>query len=117
MRRTTTEMGRKHEEYIASVLGARRNRGSGNQWANQMDGRQNRYERDVAFAFDAKSTLGKSITITRAMWEKAVEQSHGERPMIPLRWYDTERLKVGLDLVVITVNDLLELQEERYEEG
>lgn len=86
-------------------------RGSGNQFANPMDGRQNRYEAPVAFAWDGKSTRAASITVTRKMWEKAMLQAHGERPMLALRFYDSDRLAVGADLVVIGLHDLMELLE------
>lgn len=84
-------------------------RGSGNQFANQMDGRHNRYEDPLAFAWDCKSTRAASITVTREMWRKAREQAHGERPLIPLRFYDSDRLVVGADLVVMNLHDLVEL--------
>lgn len=86
-------------------------RGSGNQFANPMDGRQDRYEAPVAFAWDGKSTLAASVSVTREMWEKAMLQAHGERPMLALRFYDSDRLKVGIDLVVISLHDMVELLE------
>ncbi len=109
MRGTTRDMSDAHEIALVETLGGRRTRGSGNQSHNPMDGRLNRYEDDLAFAWDGKSTLGKSIGVTREMWEKAEEQALGERPMLALRWYDTERLHVGLDLVAISLDDFAEL--------
>lgn len=112
MRRTTREMSDKHETDLVDALGGRRTPGSGNQFANPMDGRHNRYTDDLAFAWDGKSTLGKSITIDLAMWEKAQEQALGERPMLALRWYADERLKgIHADLVAISLNDFQELLE------
>jgi len=98
-------MSDKHEEDLVGLLGGRQTRGSGNQWHNQMDGRTSRMEVEFAFAWDGKSTLGKSVGVTREMWDKAVEQAHGERPMLALRWYDSERLDIGLDLVVMDAHD------------
>jgi hypothetical protein len=43
------------------------------------------------------------------MWRKAVEQAGGERPMLALRFYDTDRLAVGEDLVVVRLHDFVEL--------
>jgi hypothetical protein len=106
-------MAEAHEKHIQERLGGRKTRGSGNQPANPMDGRHSRYDQPIAFAWDCKATRGQSIAISRRMWEKAVEQSHGERPMIPLRFYDSDRLQVGLDLVVLTLDDLEELLEGR----
>jgi hypothetical protein len=108
---TTRAMSDKHEEYLAELFGGRRTRGSGNQFNNQMDGRTHRKDVEFAFAWDGKSTHGESVGVSREMWTKAVEQSHHERPMLALRWYDTDRLDVGLDLVVITAEDMAELLE------
>lgn len=108
---TTRAMSDKHEDYLARVLGGRKTRGSGNQPANQMDGRHASLIERFAFAWDGKSTLGKSISVTEEMWLKAEEQCHSERPMLALRWYNTERLDVGLDLVTIGLDDFVELRD------
>ncbi len=106
------KMGDKHERDVCDRLdGARLSRGSGNQWRNPMDARQNRYEDPLAVAVDCKSTLGKSVGVSREMWAKAKEQAHGERPALPLRFYNNERLDVDLDLIVISLDDYEELRE------
>lgn len=105
----THRMGAAHEQFLAVTLGGRQAKGSGNQWRDQMDGRHNRLTEQFAYAWDGKSTLGKSIGVSRAMWEKAREQAGGERPMLGLRWYDNESLEVGLDLVVVSAYDLSEM--------
>lgn len=114
MSKTTRQMSDAHEAYLQSMLGGRANRGSGNQWNNQIDGRNNALDEPFAFAWDGKSTLGKSIGVTKEMWDKAIEQSHGERPMLALRWYADERLRDRdcLDLAVIPLDDLVEMREE-----
>jgi hypothetical protein len=104
-------MADEHETDLARRLGGRKTRGSGNQAANPMDGRHQHYSSPLTFAWDGKSTLGGSIGVTREMWDKAVDQAHSERPMLALRFYDTERLAVGLDLVVISLDDFEELLE------
>ena len=109
MRGTTRDMSDRHEDFLVDLLGGRKTRGSGNQFANPMDGRHNRYEDTMAFAWDGKSTLGNSIGVTRTMWEKAQEQALGERPMIALRWYLNERLTDAIDLIAIDANDFAEL--------
>ena len=109
MRDTTRDMSDRHEDFLVDLLGGRKTRGSGNQFANPMDGRHNRYDDAMAFAWDGKSTLGNSIGVTRAMWEKAQEQALGERPMIALRWYLNERLTDAIDLIAIDANDFAEL--------
>jgi hypothetical protein len=108
-RLTTRKMSDRHETDVAELLGMRRTRGSGNQFADQMDGKHD--EGRWRFAFDGKATLGKSVGVSREMWAKAVEQSHGARPLLPLRFYDDERLAVGLDLVVCDLHDLAEMVE------
>jgi hypothetical protein len=100
-----------HEGDLNYLLGGRLSPGSGNQFSNQMDNRHDHREQEFAFAVDGKATLAKSISVTRVMWEKAIEQSHGERPMLALRFYDNERLKIGLDLAVVSLHDLAELIE------
>lgn len=102
-------MSDKHEGFLANVLRGRRSRGSGNQWRDQMDGRMDRHDHTVAFAWDGKSTLGQSMSVTVPMWEKAVDQAGLERPLIPLRFYHDPRLNTFTDLAVIKLADLLEL--------
>ena len=109
MRGTTRDLSDKHEKYLVEVLGGRMTRGSGNQWHNQMDGRHDHRREEMALAWDAKSTLGKSIGVSLEMWRKAQEQSHGERPCLPLRFYLNERLTEVVDLVVLSLDDLVEL--------
>ena len=102
-------MGDAHEAFLVDLLGGRQTRGSGNQWHNPMDGRQNRLTVPYAFAWDGKSTLGKSIGVSLSMWDKAVEQAGGERPMLGLRWYANERLDVVRDLLVVDPYDMSEI--------
>lgn len=106
------KMGDAHERFLVSLLGGRKTKASGSVWKDQMDGRHNRRDVPFAFAWDGKSTLGKSVGVSRAMWEKAREQAAGERPLLALRFYDAERLDVGEDLVVLSAHDFAELLEE-----
>jgi hypothetical protein len=104
-------MGDTHEDFLVALFGGRQTRGSGNQWHNPMDGRQSSRQVTYAFAWDGKSTLGKSVGVSLEMWGKAREQAHGERPMVALRWYANERLEVKQDLVVIDAHDFAEILE------
>jgi hypothetical protein len=104
-------MAEAHEGFLAALFGGRQARGSGNQWRNPMDGRTSRKHRRFAFAWDGKSTLARSVGVTRIMWDKAREQAGGERPMLALRFYDTASLEVGLDLVVLNAHDFAEILE------
>lgn len=104
------EMGDRHEEFLVEVLGGRQTKGSGNQWHNPMDGRHSRRTEQYAFAWDGKSTTTGTVSVTEAMWRKAQEQAVGERPMLALRWYPTERPTVanrdGIDLCAIDAMDM-----------
>lgn len=106
------DMGDAHEKHLAETLGMRQSRGSGNQWRDPIDGRHNHLDTEWAFAVDGKSTLAKSISVTRAMWEKAVEQAGAERPMLALRFYNDASLsRVGHDLAVCELDDFAALLE------
>lgn len=112
---TTRDMSDAHEAFLADLLDGSVNPGSGNQWRNPIDGRQNRKTLEFAFAWDGKSTYGKSISIPLSMWEKARMQAGGDRPMLALRWYANEKLEVRRDLVVISAHDAAEMQERANE--
>ncbi len=102
-------MGEAHEEWLAELFGGRKTRASGNQWRDQMDGRTNRYLSNFAWAWDGKSTLSKSVSVSREMLKKAVEQAGAERPLIALRFYDDERLRNHDDWIVVRADDFMEL--------
>lgn len=93
------------EAWLADRFGGRVSRGSGNQPTSPMDVRQHHREQEFAVAFEGKSTRGKGITVTEEMWNKAVEQSIGEQPMLALRWYHDDRLRSFTDLLVIDPDD------------
>ncbi|WP_428957817.1 hypothetical protein [Streptomyces sp. cg35] len=106
------DMGDAHEAHIAEVLGMRQSRGSGNQWRDPIDARHNHLDTQYAFAVDGKSTLAKSVSVTRDMWAKAVQQAGAERPMLALRFYDDASLsRVHADLAVCELDDFAELRE------
>lgn len=88
----TAEMARLHEEYLAQINDGTKTKASGSGWDEQADGR-NHHDRPFAYRWDGKATKGKSVTITLEMIEKILDQAHGERPQIGLRWYGDERLK------------------------
>jgi hypothetical protein len=108
---TTRRMSDAHEEFLADLLGGRMTKGSGNQWHDQSDGKMPR-DLPYSFAWDGKATFGKSIGVSREMWAKIRKQAHDRRPMIPLRFYDTEKLDVALDLVVVLADDFACLVED-----
>lgn len=104
-------MGDAHEAHLADAYGVRRTKASGSQWRDQTDARGHRYDDAVAFAFDGKSTMARSISVSRADLDKLVEQSLPERPCLALRFYDDERLRGFEDWAVLRECDLAELIE------
>jgi hypothetical protein len=109
----TRAMSDRHESDLAEMFEGRMTRGSGNQARDQMDGKQAYRSQHYVFAWDGKSTLGKAISVTREMWEKAKEQAHWATPILPLRWYANERLtEVAADLVVLEAETLADLQRD-----
>lgn len=107
-RSTTRQLSDHHEADAAKFFGGRIPKGSGNQWRDKLDGRQHRLDQRVAFAWDCKATEGKSIGVSREMWDKTREQAGGERPMLLLRFYGNG-MRVDEDLAVISWDDLREL--------
>ena len=97
----------KHEEDVHEWLGGHLARSSGNQFADQADGRRSRYRSAFGFAWDCKAAMPgtKSVSITREMLDKIQAQAHGERPMVPLRFYDSERGHVEHDWVALKMDD------------
>jgi len=105
------KMAEKHEGWAAALFHAVRSRGSGSQWHSPIDSRQNHMLVTYGFAQECKSTLRKSFSITRAMWQKAREQAGAERPSVLVRFYDTECLDVGYDLILTDAMDFAEVLE------
>lgn len=101
MTRTTREMSDKHEQFLAEVIQGRICRGSGNQFNNQMDVRNDGRLCSFALAVDGKSTFGKSITIDLDMIQKAYDQAHDLDAAIGLRWYHDETLRNTTDWVAV----------------
>lgn len=91
---TTRKMSSRHEEDLVALLGGERTRNSGAVWSDQGDGHQTGLDQYWTFGWDGKSTLGKSIGVTREMLAKLRTQCRGLEPMLPLRWYRDERLTV-----------------------
>lgn len=108
--KTTRDMSDRHEDFLAETFGGRRTPGSGNQFHRQMDVRD---APDVpyALAWDGKSTHAASVSVTKAMWDKARLQAAGEIPALALRWYADARLTVVRDLVVLDAHDFAEILE------
>lgn len=104
-------MADKHEAFIADLLAGRRSKASGSTWNDKGDGRGDHTEEPFAFAWDCKATLAKSHTVTREMLAKLREEAGGERPLLPLRWYDDESLRSYEDWALLRADDLAELRD------
>jgi hypothetical protein len=88
---STAEMGERHEAYLARINGGSQHRASGAVWFEPADG-SNGHDDLLAFAWDGKATLGKSISVTRDMLAKIRDQALGRRPQIGLRFYGNPNL-------------------------
>lgn len=98
----TRKMSIRHEDDLVVLLGGERTRNSGAVWSDQGDGHQTGLEQYWRFGWDGKSTLGKSIGVTREMIAKLRIQCRGLEPMLPMRWYANERLtEVDEDWIAI----------------
>lgn len=113
--KTTRDMSKRHEDYVAGVLGGRRTRNSGASWVDQGDGKQHPDTGEYYFGWDCKATLAASISISRAAWDKAVEQTREGRTAMPLRLYTNARLTDSLDLIVCSLDDFADLQTDANE--
>jgi hypothetical protein len=103
-----------HEADIAEWTGGRLQKGSGNQFHAQGDTKNGEYLVPFPITSDGKATMGSSISISRAMWQKIVEQTFNQNPALFLRFYEphTTRLTVDLDLGVVRAGLLVELLEK-----
>jgi hypothetical protein len=103
-------MGDAHEADIAEWIAGSQTKGSGNQWHNQGDAKNNERQTPFPITADGKSTLGKSIAVSISMWKKIVEQTFGQIPTLFLRFYRDESLRiVEEDLVVLRARDFMEI--------
>lgn len=110
---TTRKMSGRHEQDLAAALDGRVTKGSGSTFRDQADGKQEYGSAAYVFAWDGKSTLGKSVSITREMWAKIVEQAHWALPALPVRFYRDERLtQVDLDLVAVELETFAQMQRD-----
>ena len=110
---TTRDLSDRHEEFIETLFGARRTRGSGNQFNDPADNRMSRGRHTpFAYAFEGKSTQRASMSLRLADWQKLVEQAHGLRPALAYRFYRDDNMLVPvLDLVTVEANDFAEILE------
>ena len=113
--KTTRDLSDRHEKHLAAVLHGRMTRGSGNQFKDQGDGKQEYRSGEYVFCWDGKATEGKSIGVSREMIEKITEQAHWAQPMIALRFYENARLTEATDWVAIELDTFARMQEDANE--
>jgi len=82
----TRKMSDRHEDDLVTLLGGTKTRNSGAVWSDPADGHQMGLDQHWRFAWDGKSTLTKSVSVTLDMLAKLREQCRGLEPMLPLRW-------------------------------
>lgn len=106
----TKKLADAHEVHLADVLEGRKTKSSGNQLHDPADGRHAPYSA-LGFAWDCKCAMPgtKSISVTREMLGKIEHESHGLKPAVPIRFYDTERGAVEHDWIAVRLDDFLEL--------
>jgi hypothetical protein len=106
------QMGDIHEADIPEWIGGQPQKASGSQWHAQGDAKNGEHLTPFPVTADGKSTLGKSIAVSRDMWRKIVEQTFNQDPALFLRFYKDESLRqVDIDLAVIAVRFFRELLE------
>lgn len=106
---TNVQMAQKHEGWGTDLFDMDLTRGSGSQWHDPMDGRHR--DGQWKFTLECKSTFHKSFPVTADLWRKAVEQSHGARPIVQIRLYepDNHLLVPKLDVSLVDPYDLAEM--------
>lgn len=99
-----------HEADIAEWTQGALQKGSGNQWQNQGDTKNGEFLVPFPITSDGKSTLARSVSVTRAMWSKIVSQTFNQIPAIFLRFYKDDTLRqADLDLVVMEAQTFAEI--------
>lgn len=116
---TTKQLADLHETDVVELIGGRKTKSSGNQWNDPGDGRHDHRTEEFAFAWDCKAAMPgtKSVSITREMLGKIVEQAAAERPAIPIRFYETWRGDVTHDWIAIRIDDYAEMLQALREAG
>ena len=115
MKDIKARLSQQHEDDIAGWFGnGRRHPGSGNQFTKLLDGKSG-FAGEWDFAWDCKAAMPgtSSITVTRTMIDKIVNQAHGRRLMLPMRFYNTERGDFfgHQDLVAVRASDAIAMVE------
>jgi hypothetical protein len=102
-----------HEADIAEWIKGVVQKGSGNQWHSPGDVKNGEYLTHIPITGDGKSTMGKSISVSRDMWNKITEQTFGQTPALFLRFYQPgEQVRqIDLDLAVVRAGFFVDILE------
>jgi hypothetical protein len=100
-----------HEADIAEWTQGTLQKGSGNQWHRQGDTKNGEHLVPLPITSDGKSTMGNSITVSRSMWLKLVEQTFNQNPAMFLRFYQpgTTVRNVDIDLALVKAGFFVEI--------
>jgi uncharacterized small protein (DUF1192 family) len=107
----STKASELYDHFLDRVLGGDKAHHSGPHFDNPTNSSESGQEAEFVFAWYAAATRGDSISVSTAMWEKAREWAWGDRPMVALRFYDSETIATcpTLDLAVVSLLSLTEM--------
>jgi hypothetical protein len=107
--KSTTQIGREHEQYIVDIFkwaNGRRSKSSGASFHDDID-----VTTDVTVT-ECEATQNKSYSLKKEFWKEIYLKQHsGKMPSLAIRFIDEENNK-NIDLMVISADDLSALLEE-----
>jgi len=107
--KSTSGMGKEHEEHVVKVYewaNARRSRSSGASFHDPID-----VTTEVS-VIECEATEGKSYRLTLDFWNEIVAKQHsGKTPSLAIRFRDPTTGN-HVDLAVVSLNELSAVQEE-----
>jgi hypothetical protein len=107
--KSTTGMGKEHEEYIVSLLewdSARRSRSSGASFHDPIDITSD------GLVMECEATENKSYSLKLDFWNEVTSKAHtGKLPALGIRFRDTVNDK-HTDLIVMEAHDVAQMLEE-----
>lgn len=107
--KSTSSMGKEHEEHVVEVYGwanARRSKSSGASFHDPID-----VTTEVS-VIECEATEGKSYRLTLDFWNEVIGKQHsGKTPSLAIRFRDPITGK-HTDLGVVSLNELSAMQEE-----
>lgn len=107
--KSTTSLGKDHEEYVVEVFEW------ANGWRSRSSGASAHQPIDVTTTvsvIECEATEKQSYSLKKAFWQEIVSKQHtGKTPMLAVRFKDPASSK-STDLAVIGLEDLSEMMEE-----